>query len=40
MVTGALVLACVGLAVDFVARPGHLDRYGPKKARRRRTDRI
>lgn len=37
---GLVLTAAAGLvlAVDFLARPDHLDRYGPRKARRRRTD--
>jgi hypothetical protein len=36
----ALGVACLVLVVDFLADPTHLDRYGPRQARRRGSDRI
>jgi hypothetical protein len=40
MVTVAILGAGLVLVVDFLADPTHLDRYGPRQARRRGTDRI
>lgn len=40
---GGVVLAVAAvlvLVVDFLADPTHLDRYGPRQARRRGTDII
>lgn len=35
-----VVAAGLVLVVDYLADPTHLDRYGPRQARRRGSDRV